>query len=85
MLLAEGSPEEAFRLVGASDALRESIGSARPDYQEAEFEDAMERARARLGPSAVEAQEAGRGLDTDSANHLALDLCHAIQEREPQR
>jgi tetratricopeptide (TPR) repeat protein len=79
---AAESPEEAFRLIGASDALREAIGSPRPDYQEAEVEEAVAGARARLGRSAASEQEAGRRLDIDSATKLAIDLCEAVGARD---
>jgi class 3 adenylate cyclase/tetratricopeptide (TPR) repeat protein len=81
--LAAGSPREAFRLAGASDALRESVGSPRPDYQEAEFQEAMAGARAELGDSAAEDEEAGRRLDVDAATALAITLCGAMTSHRP--
>jgi class 3 adenylate cyclase/tetratricopeptide (TPR) repeat protein len=84
MLLAAGSPGEAFRLSGASDTLRESVGSPRPDYQEKEFEEAMAVARARLGESAGDEQEAGRRLDVDAAIALALTACGATTSQSPE-
>jgi tetratricopeptide (TPR) repeat protein len=83
ILCAAQSPGEAFRLAGASDALRESIGSPRPDYIEAEVDEALAPARAELGHLAEGEHKVGRSLDTDSAAQLALDLCTAAGNKVP--
>jgi class 3 adenylate cyclase/tetratricopeptide (TPR) repeat protein len=75
MLGAPRCPPQAFRLMGASEGLRELIGSPRLDYQEAELEERVAEARRRLGPAASSEQTAGRALDVDSAMHLASGLC----------
>jgi len=72
---APGSPQEAVRLVGASDGLRELIGSPRLDYQEAELEGGVAEARERLGPDAAAELAAGRALDLEAATYLASALC----------
>jgi adenylate cyclase len=75
MLASPASPHEAFRLIGASEGLRESIGSPRLDYQEAELEEGTAEARHRLGPEAEAEQKAGGALDVDAAARLASALC----------
>ena len=75
ILAAVGSPQEALRLVGASDALRELIGSPRLDYQEAELEDGVAGARRELGADAEKELAGGRSLDLEAATRLASALC----------
>jgi tetratricopeptide (TPR) repeat protein len=75
ILAALSSPHEAVRLVGASDALRELIGSPRLEYQEAELEEGVARARQQLGPDAAAELAAGRSLDLEAAIRLGSALC----------
>lgn len=75
MLSASSAPREAFRLVGASDALRQSIGSARLDYQEAELDEGLAVARQLLGDEAARERAAGQELDVSAGTELASRLC----------
>jgi predicted ATPase/class 3 adenylate cyclase len=72
-----GRAEEAWRLVGASDALRISLGSARSEDEEATL---VERIGSRNADSITAAQSsraraAGRALDLAAAIDLALASC----------
>jgi class 3 adenylate cyclase/tetratricopeptide (TPR) repeat protein len=76
ILAALRSQHEAVRLIGASDALRELIGSPRLDYQQAELEEGVAGVRRQLGPGAAAELAAGRALDLEAATRLASALCH---------
>ncbi len=75
MLSSSLSPADAIRLAGASEALRELIGSPRLDYQEEELDKKMAGARRRRGDAAADDVAAGRRLDADAAVQLATGLC----------
>ncbi len=75
MTIAPEHPEDAFRLLGAADGLREAIGSTRPDHEEAELESRLRATRERLGDAAAREEAAGRALSVDAAIALCRDLC----------
>ena len=77
ILAAPTSPHEAVRLVGASDALRELIGSPRLDYQAAELDEGVAVARQQLGLDAAVEHTAGLALDLEAAARVASALCRA--------
>jgi adenylate cyclase len=75
MLVVPDRPVPALRLLGAADALRESMGSTRADHEEAELAARMGPARAHLGGAAAQAEAAGRELSLDEAIALCRELC----------
>ncbi len=78
MLSSARSPADAIRLAGASDALRELIGSPRLDYQEEELQVGLTEAHRIRGVAAEEDAAAGKRLDTDAAVQLASSMCRPI-------
>ena len=65
---------DALRLVGAADALREALGSSRPEAAEAELDERLAQARASVGEAeAAVARAAGASLSRGDAIDMALD------------
>ena len=68
---------DALRLVGAADALREALGSSRPEAAEAELDERLAAARASVGEAeAAAARAAGAALSRTDAISMALDSIH---------
>jgi class 3 adenylate cyclase/tetratricopeptide (TPR) repeat protein len=71
-----GRPADALALLGATEALRESIGSPRGAALDEELAKRFGAAREQLGAaSAGAAAEHGRGMELEAALHLAVDIC----------
>ncbi len=65
--------ERSARLLGAAEALRETIGAAMNDYERAEYDAETAQLRAALDPAALTAAwAAGRAMTLDQAVALAL-------------
>jgi adenylate cyclase len=75
MTVAPAQPEEAFRLLGAADAVREAMGGTRPEHEESELEQRLRSARTRLGDAATREGDAGRAMSLDAAIALCRELC----------
>ncbi|MHB1988938.1 MAG: tetratricopeptide repeat protein [Acidimicrobiales bacterium] len=75
MLASARAPHAALRLIGASEALRETIGSPRVAAQQAELDDRFGLVRRHLGADADKEQASGRELDQAGAHSLAMELC----------
>ncbi|MGH9292081.1 MAG: ATP-binding protein, partial [Acidimicrobiales bacterium] len=75
MLRVGLEPVAAFQLIGAAEALRESLGSPRLGSDEAELEDHVGEARRLFGDRAKRHQQAGRALTAEQVHSLALRLC----------
>jgi tetratricopeptide (TPR) repeat protein len=68
-----GRPVVAFTLLGAADALRDDLGSARPHAREEELGRELEVARASLPQDAPgQARQHGRDLGLDAALELTI-------------
>jgi hypothetical protein len=75
----KGQPERATRLLGAADALRESIGAPRPPGTRANYERAVAAAGAQLDKATfATAWEAGRMMTLEHAIAFALDETDSI-------
>ena len=80
LLARAGEYEAGFELIGAAEALRESIGSPRPPTLEEELAGHVAGARAALGPDgATAALERGRGYDLHQAVDAALSACSTVR------
>jgi predicted ATPase/class 3 adenylate cyclase len=75
VMAAAEDPRAALTLLGAAEAVRESIGSPRAPALQAELRERLAPARAALGAEADAVQAAGRGLDIDAACARALAVC----------
>jgi class 3 adenylate cyclase/tetratricopeptide (TPR) repeat protein len=72
----DGRPEPALELLGAADALRESIGSPRGDALEHELDRRLQPARDALGAeAATAARNRGAELEPAAVFDLALAAC----------
>jgi predicted ATPase/class 3 adenylate cyclase len=75
----QAHPDQAARLLGGTEVLREAIGAPLPPAEQPDHERAWARLRADLGESAAaDAQHQGRRLTVDQ---IIADLMHA--ERQP--
>ncbi len=73
LTIAQGQPEQAARLLGAADTLREAIGVPLPPADRAEYERTIAAARSRLGEAAFAAAWAeGRVMTLEQAVGEAL-------------
>jgi tetratricopeptide (TPR) repeat protein len=73
---ASGESADAAALLGAAEALRESIGGMRPPDQQPWFDEQVGAARDALGEARFEGQrERGRSLPLDAAVGLAQQCC----------
>jgi hypothetical protein len=69
-----GDPDGAFTLVGASDALRASLGAPRSAGGEAGLAEQLASSRDALGPKAADrARRDGATLDVEAAIELAIE------------
>lgn len=82
MMAADSDPISALRLIGAADAIRESIGSPRVSAQQTELDERFAPVRTRLGHTAASEIARGRQLGADAACQVALQLC-ALGTSEP--
>jgi hypothetical protein len=72
--IAEEQPERAARLLGAAEALRDTLSSSMTPEEGKLYEANVAELRAAMDPAAMEAAwQAGRGMDMDTAVSFALD------------
>ena len=71
----DAEPRAALRLIGAGEAVRQELGSPRSSAQQAELDEKLSGARARLGEDAERELAAGHGLSPAQAQDLALEVC----------
>jgi vacuolar-type H+-ATPase subunit C/Vma6 len=72
--IAEEKLDRAARLLGAAEALRDTLSSSMTPEEGNLYEANVARLRAAMDPAAMEAAwQAGRGMDMDSAVRYALD------------
>jgi DNA-binding CsgD family transcriptional regulator len=82
---ATGQPEAAANLLGATDAIRESIGAPRPAYWQTLHERLVPELRARLPDDAFEtARVAGRKLTPDQAPGVLEPTAEAPVSDRPE-
>jgi predicted ATPase/class 3 adenylate cyclase len=76
MVSARAEPEDAARLLGAAEALRELIGIQLSPSETAQYSDVVGALREVLGPRATPMWAAGRTLTFEQAITLALEVAH---------
>jgi len=86
VLASSDRAEVSAGLLGASGALRDAFGHARPGWVQAEVDDAAGEARERLGADAFDAAyEKGRAMTADEAVALVLGRSAPAPKERPQR
>jgi class 3 adenylate cyclase/tetratricopeptide (TPR) repeat protein len=75
VLVAPEDPRAALALVGAAEAIRETIGAARTPQQAKKLDEMFDGADSEPGLDRDRELARGRGLGADAAVELALSLC----------
>ncbi|HVN55134.1 MAG TPA: adenylate/guanylate cyclase domain-containing protein [Anaerolineaceae bacterium] len=77
-----GQPLRALRLLGAAEALRETVNSSRTDYEQVEYETELELLRPQVDEQAWEiAWSAGRKMSVDEAVAIALEEGNSVEQK----